>query len=374
MKLWVALLMWTSLQTPVPDESIPAVLLRNPRELPRAEAGAWSEWAPDQPMPQSHGARITAAARAYGRRELPVALDHMLGVLDELPDFPPLVHQSGVIYFKLRRYGDAQEMFERFVRVAPAQIEQTRALGHCYYSLGNYEDARSHYAKVLEKAPDMVEARRGLALSNMRLGDHETALRELGLVVEQDPTHADAWTWIAQIQYDQERLEEARAAIEEAQKIAPFDSRSWFLLAQVHYENGEDEEGDRAHERYSKLNAVAQEVRYLEARLAIDPHQPDVLRKLAQLHHSIGDQDSVRRVFALLIREDPKGIPIRIEILNELVTMNDSDGAKAAALSLEQVAGDDPIAWKKLETFWGRVGNRVKQVEAAEKYLRLKYK
>ena len=34
-------------------------------------------------------------------------------MLDE-PDYPPLLHQSGVVYFKLRRYGDSQEMFERF--------------------------------------------------------------------------------------------------------------------------------------------------------------------------------------------------------------------------------------------------------------------
>lgn len=354
MKVLAIFALCAMVQSPVVDDPIPPVLMRDPRTLPRAEAGAWKEWEMSSPMPQSHGARIHAAAQAYGRRELPLALEHMLAVLEELPDCPPLLHQSGVIYFKLRRYRDAQEMFERFVRVAPDLAGHTRVLGHCYYSLGDYDKAHDHYERVLAADPATLEARRGLGLTVMRQGDSARALEELGKVVAAAPDHADAWTWIAQIHYDEDRSDEALAALKEAQEIDPFDSRSWYLLGQVHYDRGDDVAGDRAHQRYSELYRIAQDVRSVERRLAIAPHQPDVIRRLIRLHHSVGNRARVRQGIALLIHEDPSSIAIRIEVLNALVSMGDEEGAEAAALSLERMAGENAAALERLERYRGK--------------------
>lgn len=351
-----------------------APLDRDPASLPRSEAEAWSEWGAKDAQPEALREFITRMTAAYRAGELPQALGSILDGLEEVPEYPPLLHQGGVIYFKLRRYEDSRELFERFLRVAPELVEQTRALGHCYYTLGDYDKARAHYELVLAETPKMVEARRGLALALLRSGDADGALKELLHVVEEAPRHADAWTWIAQVHFDEDRAKEAQAQIEKAIELDPFAARAWFLRAQISWELELDELGDAAHERYRELDRVSQEVRAIEARLVLDPHQVPLLSRLIEAHRSVGNHGAVRQAGARLIREDPDNHSLRIHVLDVLVGIKDLEGARLCALSLEKVAGDDAVSWKRLENFWGLVGNRRKRTEAAERYLRLKYR
>ena len=356
------------------DQEAESALDRDPRELPRSEAEAYAEWTPREPQPEALRELIQRMSRAYGRGELPTALGEILDGLEAVPDYPPLLHQGGVIYFKLRRYGDAVEMFERFVGVVPELVGQTRALGHCYYTLGDYEKAKAHYERVLERESTMVEARRGLGLALFRTGDPEGALRELRLVVEAEPKHADAWTWIAQVHFENDSGDEAGAAVERALEADPFSARAWFLKAQIAWEAGEDEDGDAAHEQYRRLDRVAQEVRALEARLALDPHQDALLWRVHELHASVQNVPAVREVSLRIMREHPESIEVRIRLLDGLVDLQDADGARACALSLERIAGESAEAWKRLEQYWNLVGNRQKRTEAAERYLRLRFR
>lgn len=351
-----------------------APLDRDPVALPRSEADAWGQWGAEDAQPEALREVITQMTATYRAGELPRALGSILDGLELVPEYPPLLHQGGVIYFKLRRYEDSRELFERFLRVAPDLIEQTRALGHCYYTLGEYEKARVHYELVLAKAPKMVEARRGLALALLRSGDADGALRELQRVVEAAPKHADAWTWIAQVHFDEDRAKEAQSHIEKALELDRFAPRGWFLKAQISWELGLDEVGDSAHERYRELDRVSQEVRAIEARLALDPHQVPLLLALIEAHRSVGNYAAVRQAGARLFREDPDDHSLRIHLLDVLSELGDMQGAQLCALSLEKVAGDDAVSWKRLENFWKLVGNRRKSTEAAERYLRLKYR
>lgn len=354
------------------EESSP--LERDPAELPRAEADAFAEWTPQSVQPEELRPVIQRMSKAYSNGELPIALGEILIGLESVPDYPPLLHQGGVIYFKLRRYGDAQEMFERFVAAAPEYAGQTRALGHCYYTLGDYERATQHYELVLSKEPKMIEARRGLGLALFRTGDSEGALRELGLVVEANPKHADAWTWIAQVHFEEDDAKSAQTSIAQALDADEFSARAWFLKAQISWELGEDEVGDEAHETYRKLDRVAQEARALEARLALDPHQLELLWRLHELHSSVENLAAVREVSTRVMREAPEDVAIRIRLLDGLVALKDVDGAQACALSLERIAGESADAWKRLEQYWNLVGNRRKRTEAAERYLRLRFR
>jgi len=354
-------------------ESQPA-LERDPSMLPRSEELKWSEWSAEDTQPDALLAVVGKMTEAYRAGELPQALGSVLDGLELVPEYPPLLHQGGVVYFKLRRYENSRELFERFLRVAPSLVGQTRALGHCYYTLGDYEQAQAHYERVLKSEPEMVEARRGYALALLRSGDPDGALRELQSVVEQVPAHADAWTWIAQVHFDEDRVEEASASIEKAIMLDIFAPRGWFLKAQIAWELERDEEGDAAHARYRELDRATQEVRALEARLILDPHQVKLLMRLIEAHRSVGNFGQVRNAGARLIREDPAEHSHRIHVLDVLSGLGDAEGAQLCALSLEKIAGDDARAWKRLEQYWNRVGNRRKATEAAERHLRLKYR
>lgn len=359
--------------SPETAPEVPAILLRTPHELPVSEPGAWKDWDPRE-LPEVLRPMMGEFARSYRAGELPVALGHLFEALEAAPDYPACLHQGGVIYFKLRRYGDAQELFERFCRVAPESLVQTRALGHCYYSLGEYDKALEHYARILELDPTLVEARRGLALSHFRTGEPARALEELERVVAEVPTHADAWTWIAQIHYDEDRTEEALTAVEEALAIDAFEPRPWFLKTQVLWDLDREEDGDAAHARFQELSAVAQEVRFLEARLALDPHQLDLLQALVQKHGSVGNFAAARQASSRILIERRGELSARVWVLDALDALGDREGATAAALAVEEAAGDDAAVWQRLSRFWRDAGDRTREVRAAERYLRLKYK
>ena len=357
-----------------PKEERTSVLEFDPSGLPKCEAGAWSEWTPHSRPPAELEATVQAMSKAYRSGELPVALAKIFDGLRLTPEYPPLLHQGGVIYFKLHRYGNARELFERFLRVAPNRIGQTRALGHCYYTLGDYSRAREHYSAVLKVSPQMVEARRGYALSLLRDGEVDAALKELLRVVELQPDHADAWSWIAQVHFDEDQMEPARSALSKSLELDSFAPRSWFLKSQIEWEAGNDEAGDQAHEQFRRLDRVSQQARALEARLALNPHQVIVLRKLIALHRSVENRPAVREASARLLREEPKNLATRIEVLDLLIEMEDRAAAQTCALSLEEIAGESAQAWKRLEQYWNAVGNRRKRTEAAERYLRLRYR
>lgn len=343
------------------------ILARDPRDLPRAPDDRWADWGPEAPPPEEY---ITAAI-AYRRGALPVALEHLWTVLTEQPDYPPALHQMGVIYFRLRRYGDAAHALERFFARAPEEVAETRVLAHSYYSLGRYPEALAHYDRILAVEPEMVEALRGAALAHMRLGEAEEALALLERVIALEPDHADAWAWRARLLFDEDRVEEALAAAERARNLDAFEPRPWFLLAQIYYELERDEDAAAARQRFEKLDRVAQQTRTLEAQLLYDPNQPEVLMELARYRASIEDVARTRAVLKRLMLLDPRRTEWSLFALDVLVSLGDEEGARVAAQALETNCADSAETWKRLERYYGRIRDRVRQVQAGERYRRL---
>jgi tetratricopeptide (TPR) repeat protein len=348
-----------------------AVLKRDPHDLPRASDDRWKSFGETPIRPEDVPSGILAARDALMANDLPMALQALYTLLDAEPEYPPALHQMGVLYFKLQRYSDAVEVFERFLRQAPQKIGQTRTLGHCYYTLGDYAKAKAHYERVLAVAPDEIEAVRGLALSHMRLGDGAKALELLARVLEAQPDHADAWTWRAHILFDLGRTEEALAAAEKSRDLDPYEPRSWFVLGRVLLELGREDEGLAAHARFNELQEIAQDLRSLESRLEFRPHQLPLLLQVVELHRKSGDVARTRTALAHALSERPTDVRLRILALDVLEDLHDADGARVAAKSLESVGADEASAWQRLELYYARLKDLPNQLRAGERYRRL---
>jgi len=348
----------------------PAAAPRDPRALPVAEQGRWADWSPSDPISEPYRALLGAGMAAYGARDYLRALDALYDLLELEPDFPPALYQASTASFRLRRYGDCIELLERFLRVVPREVGATQALGHSLYSLGRYEEARAHYERVLERNPDSVEAVRGYGLSHLRLGDHARALELLQRVLELRPDHGDAQTWIAHLLYETDRLEEAQVAAERACELTPREPRPWFLLSQILAEQGQEDAALAAKARFDELSRVVQEVRALEGLLLHDPRNAPALRRLVELRSRSGDP-ALRRDLGRLLALQPRDLEARILALDTLVELGDEEGARIAALDLERTCGDRSAAWKRLQEYYGSRGDRVRQVQAGERHLRL---
>jgi len=351
-----------------PQDRAP-VLDRSPAEWPVAEEARWEAWDPATAAPPRVEARgaLNRALTAVQRGQLVVALSGWSDLLEAEPEYPPALYQAGVIYFRLRRYSDAAAAFERYLKVAPHRVGDTRALGHCHYSLGRYSEAASHYERVLGEgeAPGLLF---GLALARMRLGEEAAALAHLERVVSLNSEHVEAHAWLGQLHFDVGRVEEARAALERAQALDPFAPRPWFLYARVLLELGEEEEGRQAHQRFESLERVAQEVRTLEGKLLYRPAQPRVHRRLVELHVEVGD---VGRVIGALRRWeafDPEGVQPRIAGVEAWRSLGRAEEAASAAAGLAKVAGDSAEAWAALTRHYRAARERVLQVQAEERW------
>lgn len=355
-----------------PEPPTPEILDRSPGEWRRAPEGRWADWDPGVDPPEELQPLFITSLRAYQQRDMPAALEALYEVLERAPDYPSALHQCGVIYFRLRRYGDAILAFERYLQVAPRRVGDTRALAHCYYTLGDYDRARGHYEKVLAVNPDSVEARRGFGLSLMRLGEPQRALEELRRVLELDSAHGNAAAWIAQILFDEERVEEALEAARKARDLDPYDPRPWFLLSQVLFDLGQDEEGETAERRFYFLNQVAQEIRAQEARLLYDPRQPAVYHRLVTLNRQTGNLMAVGRWLNQWLAVDPGRLSVRIQLLDLAEELEEEDAAAALAENLRQVAGDQVPAWERLVRYYAQRRDRVRQADAEAKLAELR--
>lgn len=354
------------------QEGTPAILDRKPTEWKQAEEGRWSDWSADEMPPEELQPFLIRAVQAYRIGDLPSSLSVLYELLEQAPDFPSALHQSGVIYFRLRRYGDAIVAFERYLHVAPSRVGDTRALGHCYYTLGRYDQARGHYEKVLALNPDSVEALRGSALTWMRLGESEQALKELRRVLELDPRHANAATWIAQILYDEEQVEESLEAGKVARDLDPYEPRPWFLLSQIYFDLGQDEEGEIALARFTTLNQIAQEIRAAEARLLYDPRQPAVYSRLIDLNRQAGDLLAIGRWLNRWSEVEPQRIAIPIAQLDLALEMEDALAAAQLAENLRSIGKDSLAAWERLARYYAMQKDRVRQSEAEAAAARLR--
>ncbi len=348
-----------------------AALTREPGSLPRAAPDRWKDFAPDRLEMSGLPPAFMDAHRALQVGDLPLVVARLQAALESEPDFPPAWHQLGVVYFRLQRYGDALTCFQRYLDVVPARVGDTRGLAHCLYSLGRYDEALAHYEKVLAAAPGDAEALRGRALARFRLGDGAGALADLEAFLQHEPAHADAWSWKAQVLLDLERAADAVPAAERARELAPWLPRAWFLLGQALSELGREDDARAARERFALLSRADQEIRRLEAHLEHEPHDVDARRRLVELQRSVGDVASVRANLARLALERPADVDLRIFALDVLDSLGDLEAGRLAARELERVGRDSIAAWKRLEAWYGRIRDRVKQVEAGERWRRL---
>lgn len=360
----------------VPDDvflDVPrlAALRRDPRGLPRATAERRKELALHATDASRFPPALREAARLVARHDVPGALGELYRALDAEPDTPAALHEMGVLYFRMQRYGDAIVAFERYLEVVPERVGDTRALGHCYYSLGRYEAARDHYVRVLAVAPASPEALRGLALSHMRLGDTKTALELLARVLALDPAHADAQLWIAQILYDDEDLAGALAAAERARTLAPHLPRVWFLLGRIHGELGHAAESREASKRYEFLARNAEEIRTLEGRLLLDPGPVNLVCRLVGLHLASGDVAGTRTWMSRALSEAPASYDVRKLALETYDALGDAAASAEAARVLEERFPDEAETWRLLELHFKRCGDRSGQLRAGERFRRL---
>ncbi len=367
-----------ALQSQEPE--IPAILKRLPSELPRDEDGRWKTYAEGSELAK-YGISRETAQRILGLREdylakrYPRVIEGLFAILQEDPDLPEALSVLGLTYFRLRRYGDAAYVYERLLEAVPRLRERTLALGHCYYSLGDYERARDHYLALRALRPQEGAIQRGLALTRFRLGQEDEALRLFEDLLKREIEVSESHYWIGRIHYDAGDPEEAFSHAQVLIELQPFDNRAWYLWMQVLYDLGKEEKAQAAEVRWREIDRATQELRKIDASLAMQPERFDLLLRRVEVNRGLGDLAAVRASVPSMLRVVPKNVdpvPLHTFAIDVLMGMGDREGALWVAGVMEKRFADDVRVWEKLGVLYGSLRLRTEQINASRRARELK--
>ena len=139
------------------------------------------------------GAPVDDAVNAYHK------------VLELNPGAAGALVNLGTIYYRLRRFGEAEEYYRQAVEADPEYALAEFNLGNLYDEQGRMKEALDHYRRALALNPQYADAHFNLALLCERIGDALKAVHHWKTYLKLDNT--GQWAEIARKQL--ERLRQA---------------------------------------------------------------------------------------------------------------------------------------------------------------------
>ncbi|RIK64175.1 MAG: hypothetical protein DCC65_14795 [Planctomycetota bacterium] len=142
-------------------------------------------------------------ASAIGQYERAITLD---------PRSPTAYSRLGIVYQKLGRFEDAEQIFKRGIQADPGSAMLRNNLGYGYLLQSRPADAESQFREALRIEPEFKRARMNLAIAIGSLGRYAEATEEFKTVVTPDIAHYN----VAMLQMNRGEYSQARASLEAA--------------------------------------------------------------------------------------------------------------------------------------------------------------
>jgi tetratricopeptide (TPR) repeat protein len=89
------------------------------------------------------------------------------------PNLAVLYHLLGISLYRLNRFADAKQVYERTLQVQPNFPSALNSLGFLLQDVGYLQEAKNAFEKALELAPELAMARLNLGMAQLKLGDFE---------------------------------------------------------------------------------------------------------------------------------------------------------------------------------------------------------
>jgi tetratricopeptide (TPR) repeat protein len=131
------------------------------------------------------------------------AMDAYHKVLELNPGAAGALVNLGTIYYRLRKFADAEKHYREAVEADPEYPLAEFNLGNLYDEQGRLDDALQHYRRALTLNPHYADAHFNLALLCERLGDPLKAVHHWKIYLKLD--HSGQWAEIARRQLDRLR-------------------------------------------------------------------------------------------------------------------------------------------------------------------------
>ncbi len=217
------------------------------------------------------------------------------------PDLMAPYNNLGLIYRETGQLGKAREVLTLGASMAPKSPVIHNTLGSLYYDQGEVENAAKEFEIVLALDPNHPGALSNLAVIYMDRGDSAQSAKYLSRLVEVEPGNSGARTSLALSLLEMKKTDEAKRLLVDLLAKEPRNHEAMMILGEVELASGDPGEAVRLLVRAGELegnnpclwNDLAhcylamgrkEEARQaLRRSLAVDPRQPDVSRKLAEM-------------------------------------------------------------------------------------------
>ena len=301
-------------------------------------------------------------ARAGLRRALKLRADQKKGgkLLAKIGGAGPLA--AAMTLAKARRWGAAIKGLERYLAGNPLDVDANLLLGECCENAEHYHSACAVYEFIAEIAPKNSEGLRRAGAMMYRTGDHVRALEFYELALEIDPRDQDAIkarknlaaeTALTQGRYDS--VGHSREQIKDKEEASSL------------------ERGQRIHKSEDELR---ENLERLEARLAEDASDPDLLSEVGEHHRRLGDFEAALEFIerAMEYRRDSFDLAkehgeLKVKVLKKRIAKADKleDTERASEVEAELRAFEIEMS-ERLLTF--RPGDAQLRLELAKRLLR----
>jgi len=141
---------------------------------------------PGTPVGRGVQERFSAAVQAEESGEKNVAIGLYSEIIAAHPDFAPAYINLGTIYFHMRRFGRAEELYRRATVADPGYVLAFFDLGNVLDELDRPDESIEAYCRAITLAPRYADAHYNLALAYEKKGETRAAMRHWRTYVRLD--------------------------------------------------------------------------------------------------------------------------------------------------------------------------------------------
>jgi len=189
----------------------------------------------------------------------------------------------GVTLMRLRRLGEAEQVFRQLSGVEAADVRSRFNLAICCEAQGKLADARDEWLGVIANSTALPAADRAFAHASlgevlMNLGRRDKAMEAYAMATKLAPNDAVTWLNLAVAARRCGSLGRAQVAAQKATALAPDNPAAWSLLGDVLLE---------LHRLAGKREFLVQASQAWQKSLALDADQPALRQKLSACQASL---------------------------------------------------------------------------------------
>jgi tetratricopeptide (TPR) repeat protein len=104
---------------------------------------------------------------------------------------PPLLINTGLLYFNQKDYATARTFFEKALHYDPENVIAHNNLGLIFYRTDDFENAAKHFRTALEINPDNIETYGNMGILYRKLKKHDEAEKMFLIALKNRPDHPE---------------------------------------------------------------------------------------------------------------------------------------------------------------------------------------